>query len=321
MRTLAPTLLTFFGLALVDLPAQYIADMSPKTPAATTVKATLAVPHNKVLVASPIRLELTMTTTGPWNGWPRVCWERRDAKTGTWQAFVDKSPVDVHSTVIAAATTVGWQMGPKPHVLWHLTPGTWRAKVQLGWSDVDDQPHSEETAWCEIEIADHAANQAAMRDTSHGIISPWQWVLSGSRLTEGLVVPAELQGKGLLPKGTPMADMAAAITTMRNSGVSNELALAADLVLLCREVRQVCSLAAGPARVAAAKAPIARLEALAKANPMTPTPLGGRYGDVMQVLLPLLRLDDPMKAAQIVDRVRLTTPLLADRIALDLVIW
>lgn len=316
MRCLAPVF-ACFGLALGDATAQYFPARPPTTAAATTVKATLAVPHAKVPAASPIHLELTLTTTGAWRGTPHLSWERRDPATGAWTPFVDKTVEEACDVEARAATTLGAQTCPSAVVLWQLTPGTWRVKATVRWLDVDHKPHAQETAWCEIQIEDHAANQAAMRDTRHGLVSPWQWVVTGSPLSDDVVIPAHLQGKGLLPVGTPMADKAKQIEAMRDSGVSDELALAADLILLRRDVRRLRHLADGPARAEAAKAPRARLEALAKANPITPTPLGGRHGDVLRVLVPLLRLVESDKAAEYVDLLRKTNPLLADQLAAD----
>ncbi len=310
MQHTAFLLTTLAALAHGGLTAQH--DRG-RTPAATEVTATLAAPASTIAVGSPIAVELTLTTTGPWQGHPEARWERRNVADGNWVPFVDKSPEDPQRLGTPAATTTCLRLAIRPDVLFHLTPGTWRVQYSLSWLADDGEAHSATTPWCEITIQPHEANQRAMRDTRM-LGNPWLHVAGRSTLGEDLAIPPAFQ-HGLVPKGTPMADLAAAITAMRNSGVSNELATAADLTLLHRDVRRVRMMGAGQQRTDAAAAVRTRLEALAKAVPAAATPLAGQHGEVLEVQVELLQGEDPAQAAQLVAKVRATSPLLADRLA------
>lgn len=303
---------TLTALVQGGLTAQQTRGAYWRPPAATAVKAALAAPSATIAEASPIALELTVTTTGPWKGNPGAVWERRQ-EDGSWVPFVDKGPRDPSELEIPAATTIYCRPPVRPGVLFHLTPGTWRVQYHLWWLANDHEQYSATTPWCEITIQAHAANQRAMQDTRM-LGNPWQFVAGGSRLGEDLVIPPALQG-GMVPKGTPMADLAAAITAMRNSGVSIELATAADLTLLRRDARRVGLMAAGQPRTDAAAAVRTRLEALAKAVPAAATPLAGQHGEVLEVQVALLQSEDPAQAAQLIAKVRATSPMLADRLA------
>ena len=303
-------LATTIAIFNVGLLAQYPLS-PPPPPAATTLKATLSAPAVKLAVGTPIVLELTLTTSGPWTGSPGLAWERRDPLNGSWKPFVNKSPSDPTYLKTAAATTTYQRVPEQLNVLWHLKPGTWRVQWRTHWVDADGKARRESSPWCELEITDHAGNQAAMRDTSHGMLSPWQWVASRAQLGDDVAIPKHLQGRGLFPAKGAMARTHRAITALRDSGVSAELKTAADLILLERDIRHVRDMAPGPARTQAAKQPRDRLEALAKTNAMAATPLGGQHGEVLELLHALLKIDAPKQAQQLVANVRQTKPELA----------
>lgn len=316
-------------LLVAAAPAQYTWSPPPVAVApGTTVQVTLAAPAAKVPVGAPIRLEASLTPSAPWSGGITVMWERRVAKD-TWQAWEDKSPGDGRShgdrsRFELAAGATSWQiLHGKEMLLYALQPGVWRARAVAYWHDGKDGQQAQSPC-CEFEVVPHAGNQQLLaKAKTLPMLSPgamaWQWAIEGSRLGEDLppidpAVLTKLGGRGMLPTGTPMADMAKELASLRAQGASIELVVAAELVLARREIERCQRLPQGPARTAAAAAVRATLGALAADCPPVATPLAGQHADVLAATFDLLRSEDPPAAAQLCNGLRAQWPALADQL-------
>ena len=288
----------------------------------TTMQVTLAAPAAKVPSGAPIRLEASLTPSAPWSGTIAVEWERRIAKD-SWQAWEDKSPGDWHPFELAGGAT-SWCTPRAPQsLLYAMLPGGWRTRVVAHWHDGKDAQQAP-SPWCEFEVVPHAGNQQLLaKAKTMPMLSPaamvWSWAVEGSWLGEDLppvdpAVLAKLGGRGMLPTGTPMADMAKELASLRAAGASIELVVAAELVLARREIERCKRLPQGPARTAAAAAVRATLGALAANCPPVATPLAGQHGDVLAATYDLLRSEDPPAAVQLCNGLRAQWPALADQL-------
>lgn len=285
----------------------------------TTVQATLAAPAAKVPFGAPIRLEASVTASADWHGHLGVVWERRKAQD-QWQEWENKSPEDP-SLVEVRGGVVHWFRPAAPKVLLYgMQLGEWRARLVCHWSE-GAAPQQASSGYCTFEVVAHPGNQqllakAATQPMLSAAANAWSFAVDGARLGEDLppIDPARLAalgGRGMMPVGTPMADLARELAGLRAQGAALELVVAAELVLARRELERLGRLPEGPARAAAVAAVRATLEALARECPGSASPLAGLHGEVRMALASLLCREDPQAAADLVAATRERWPALA----------
>lgn len=285
----------------------------------TTVQATLAAPAAKVPFGAPIRLEASVTASADWHGHLGVVWERRLAQD-QWQEWENKSPEDPLQYEVRGGA-VQWFRLAAPRMLLHgMQLGVWRAQLVCHWTE-GAAPQQAASAYCTFEVVAHPGNQqllakAATQPMLSAAANAWSFAVDGAWLGEDLppIDPARLAalgGRGMMPVGTPMADMARELAGLRAQGAALELVVAAELVLARRELERLGRLPEGPARAAAVAAVRATLEALARECPGSASPLAGLHGEVRMALGSLLCREDPQAAADLVAATRERWPALA----------
>lgn len=258
---------------------------------------------------SPLQLELSIESHAAATVvWGEPSWERWSDSEQRWVAQVNPSPQDPVVLTLEANAAHVRRLRVPPNFLAAMQPGSWRVRLELkcGASQL-------QTPWAQVLIREHAVNRALIAgELGSEALEAWSTAVTGLPLLQLAAAPAGGMGSRLAPDEGERR--ALALAQLRQLHVAEDLALAAERVVLERELNQSRASSDPTTRRSRARELLGRVEHMLSRTPASATPLAGARGELLELAQHLLPdLDEPA-AAELTRKIREEHPRLGQRL-------